>query len=433
MLDKALAARQAAGQPITVGIVGAGSMGTALARQLLLPVPGIRLVAISNRTLGKAMSACEQSGLTHTAVVTSAQELDSLQKPGTVCISNSSEALCEANCLDVIVEVTGTVEYAAAVAVRAIEQRKHLVLMNAELDATLGPILKVMADRQGVVVTNIDGDQPGVVLNLVRQIKSMGFTPVMCGNIKGMQDAYRTPLTQKAWAEKWNQTPHMVTSFADGSKISFEQTITANATGMRVACRGMYGPTVEPGTSIEQASEWFPDDIIDSPTGIVDYVVGASPGPGVFVLGKLPVADALRQTYLDLYKLGKGPLYCFYTPFHLCFMEVPNTIGRAAIFADAAVTAEFGAVVDTVATAKRDLLAGETLDGIGFFMTYGQCENADVAYRDQLLPMGLAEGCTLLRNIKKDQVITYKDVTTPANRVAHSLRATQDQHFFGKA
>jgi predicted homoserine dehydrogenase-like protein len=303
--------------------------------------------------------------------------------------------------------------------------------MNAELDGTVGAILKVHADRAGVVLTGSDGDQPGVTLNLHRFVKGIGVRPVLCGNIKGLHDPYRNPTTQKGFAEKWGQNPQMVTSFADGTKISFEQAIVANATGKRVARRGMYGPTVPAGTPVTEAGSLYPlEELLEGP-GIVDYVVGAAPGPGVFVLGTHD--HPAQRRYLDLYKLGGGPLYCFYTPYHLCHFEVPNSVARAVLFGDAAIAPLGAPCVDVVAAAKVELRAGETLDGLGGYHTYGLAENADAARRGRLLPIGLAEGCRLKRGLPRDAVLTYDDVELPEGRLCDRLRAEQDRYFAASA
>jgi predicted homoserine dehydrogenase-like protein len=311
----------------------------------------------------------------------------------------------------------------------AIDRGKHVILMNAELDGTVGPLLKRKADAKGVIYTNSDGDQPGVIMNLYRFVRGIGVRPVLCGSIKGLHDPYRNPTTQVEFARRWQQKPHMVASFADGTKISFEQALVANATGMGVARRGMTGPTVEEGTSIEKAAELLPTKEFMHGAGIIDYVVGASPAPGVFVLGVME--HPAQRHYLALYKLGDGPLYCFYTPYHLCHFEVPNSIARAVLFHDAAIAPLGPPCVEVVATAKRDLRRGEVIDEMGWYMTYGQAENADVTYRDHLLPMGLAAGCQLLRDIPKDRVLTYDDVELPQGRLIDSLRAEQEEMFFG--
>ena len=309
----------------------------------------------------------------------------------------------------------------------AIANRKHVILMNAELDGTVGPLLKRQADAAGVVYTNVDGDQPGVTMNLYRFVSGIGVRPVLCGNIKGLQDPYRNPTTQEDFARKWGQKPHMVTSFADGSKVSFEQAIIANATGMSVGRRGMFGPTVPAGTPVEEAAKLFPaETFIDGP-GIVDYVVGAAPGPGVFVLGT--IEHPAQRHYLDLYKLGGGPLYCFYTPYHLCHFEAPNTIARAVLFHDAAIAPAGPPCVEVIATAKIDLKAGDVLDEIGHYMTYGQCEKANIVSNERLLPLGIAPGCRLRHDVAKDQVLRYGDVELPAGRLVDRLRAEQEAAF----
>jgi predicted homoserine dehydrogenase-like protein len=427
IVDRALAEREAEGRPIRVGMVGAGFMGRGIALQILRSVPGMRLAAIANRRLEKAREAYEQAGAEAVETVDSPEQLERAVAAGRSAVTDDALLLTRAEGLDAVVEVTGSVEFGSSVALEAIEHGKHVILMNAELDGTVGPILKRRADRAGVVLTNADGDQPGVQLNLYRFVKSIGVRPVLCGNIKGLHDPYRNPTTQEGFARQWGQNPRMVTSFADGTKISFEQAIVANATGMRVAKRGMHGPTVETGTHIEVAKELFPLDELTDGTGIVDYVVGAAPGPGVFVLGTHD--DPVQQHYLNLYKLGEGPLYCFYTPWHLCHFEVPLTVARAVLFGDATITPLGPPLVEVVATAKTDLEAGTMLDGMGGYTTYGLAENAEVAAKEQLLPIGLTESIRLSRAVPKDQVLTYDDVELPEGRLCDRLRADQAAEF----
>ncbi len=431
IVDQELEKRAKAGNPVRVGMVGAGFMARGIALQMLRYVPGMELVAISNRNVDQARRAYAEGGEENVVTVTSVAELQDAIAKGRRAITDNPMLLCEAEGIDAIVEVTGAVEFSAHVVMRAIECRKHVAMMNAELDSTLGPILKVYADRAGVIITNTEGDQPGVIMNLYRWVKGLGVKPVLCGNIKGLHDPYRNPTTQEGFAKKWGMKAPMVTSFADGTKISFENAIVANATGMRVAKRGMYGPTVEPGTPIQESVNWYPlEDLIEGP-GIVDYCVGAMPNPGIFVLGT--TEDATEQHYLSLYKMGPGPLYCFYWPYHLCHFEVPTTVARAVIFKDAVIAPLGAPCVDVVATAKIDLKAGQTLDGIGYYMTYGLCENADVVQAERLLPMGLAEGCRLKRDIAKDQVLTFDDIEVPSGRLCDKLRAEQDAYFYGGA
>jgi predicted homoserine dehydrogenase-like protein len=426
ILDRELERLEREGRPIRVAMVGAGFMGRGIARQLLTATTGIRLVAIANRHPERAREAFAAAGVETTADVDDPDALEQAVASGVAAVTDQPELLCRGP-VDVVVEVTGTVDFAAGVALEAIAHGKHVVLMNAEVDGTIGPLLKRRADEAGVVITNADGDQPGVTMNVYRFVRGLGVRPVLCGNIKGLHDPYRNPTTQAEFARRWGQDAHMVTSFADGSKISFEQAVIANATGMRVLRRGMLGLTVEAGTPVREAAGLFPAEELLEGAGAVDYVVGAEPAPGVFVLGTHD--DPVQQHYLDLYKLGAGPLYCFYSPYHLCHFEVPNTIARAALFGDATIAPAHGPVVEVVAGAKVDLEQGQELDRIGGYLTYGLAENSTIARAENLLPLGLAEGARMLRKIDRDAVLTLDDVELPEGRLAERLWREQLEFF----
>lgn len=196
IVDRALQAREAAGQPIRVGMIGAGFMGRGVANQIINSVPGMRLAAVANRTLGNARRAYTEAGVESVREVSTQDALEDALRAGQPAITEDALLLCRAAGLDCLIDVTGDVEFGALVTVEAIRHGRHVVTMNAELDATVGPILKRMADEAGVILTAADGDQPGVQMNLYRFVTSLGLTPVLCGNIKGLQDPYRTPTTQ---------------------------------------------------------------------------------------------------------------------------------------------------------------------------------------------------------------------------------------------
>jgi predicted homoserine dehydrogenase-like protein len=427
IVDHALEKRQKDENPVRVAMIGAGFMGRGIALQIQTSVAGMELVAIANRNLDDAKKAYQEAGVKDFRVSETLAQMEEAIAQRHYAVTEDAQLVCQAEGIDAIIDVTGAVEFGAQVALKAIEHEKHVILMNAELDGTLGPILKVYADKAGLVITNADGDQPGVIMNLYRFVKGLGVKPVLCGNIKGLHDPYRNPTTQEGFAHKWGQNPSMVTSFADGTKISFEQAIVANATGMQVAQRGMFGFNVPAGTQIQEAVKQFPLDALMDGPGIVDYVVGAEPAPGVFVLGTHD--HPAQKHYLNLYKLGEGPLYCFFTPYHLCHFEVPNTVARAVLFGDATITPKGAPLVDVVAAAKVDLKAEQILDGMGHYMTYGLCENAIVVRDQNLLPIGLAEGCTLKRDIAKDHVLTIEDVAIPEGRLCDRLRDEQNKFF----
>ena len=432
IVDTALQKREEEGNPVKAGMIGSGFMGRGIALQIMNYVPGMTLVAIANRNLDNAKRAYTEAGVQDVRVTTNLNDLNDNITKNKVSITDNAELLCDAAGIDVIIEVTGSVEFAAHLVLRAIKNKKHVVMMNPEVDGTVGPILKKYADENGVVLTSADGDQPGVQGNLYRFVKSLGVKPVVCGNIKGLHDPYRNPTTQEAFAKQWGQKSHMVTSFADGTKISFEQAIVANATGMGVGKRGMFGPTVQPGQHLKEvANSLYPLEAVLNGPGIVDYVVRAEPGPGVFVLGTHD--HPTQKHYLNLYKLGEGPLYLFYTPYHLCHFEAPLTAARAVLFNDAALKPIGAPTVEVVAAAKIDLKKGESIDGLGHYMTYGLCENANVTLQENLLPIGVAEGCKLKHDVPKDKVLTYDDVELPPGRLCDKLRTEQNMVFFEHA
>ena len=421
IIDTALQQREVEGRPIGVAVVGAGFMGRGLINQITNSVPGMRVSVVVNRTLEKAEAALHEAGVTDVRRATTAAEVDAAVAAGAIAVTSDFRAANHAASVDAVIEATGAVEYGCHVVVDAIGAQKDIVLMNAEVDGTVGPILHRRAKDAGVILTGCDGDQPGVEMNLVRFVRGLGLRPLVCGNIKGLQDEYRTPTTQAAFAAKWGQDPYMVTSFADGTKVSFEQAIVANATGMTVERRGMRG--ADHHGHVDELTGAYDVADLERRGGVVDYVVGAQPGPGVFVLATHD--DPKQRHYLNLYKLGEGPLYSFYTPYHLCHFEVPNTVARAVLFRDVTLQPLGAPTVEVVAVAKEDLPAGTVIDGLGGYHTYGVAERADVTADEDLLPIGVAEGCRTVRDIAKDAVLTYADVELPEGRLVDRLRAEQ--------
>jgi len=426
IVDAALRAREAAGRPIRLGMAGAGFMARGVANQIINSVPGMRVAAVYARRLeqARALYVYADAGLDPLEASTP-DAFEAAVDAGRPVITDDAALLCKVGRLDAILDATGDVEFGAHLALDAIDGGTHLVLMNAELDATLGPILQVRARTQGVLVTACDGDQPAVQVNLFRFVQGIGLVPRVMGNVKGLQDPYRTPTTQEGFARKWGQSAPMVTSFADGSKVSFEQAVVANATGMTVARRGMLG--LEHREHVDTLTTRYDLDLLRGLGGIVEYVVGAQPGPGVFCLAEQP--DARHRHYLNLYKLGEGPLYSFYTPYHLCHFEAPTTVARVVLFGDAAASPIGAPRVEVCAVAKRALAAGEVLDGYGHYMTYGEAVAADERRSRRYLPEGLVEGCRLRRDVPQDAVITFDDVERPLDRLAHRLYDEQERYF----
>ncbi|MDH3262263.1 MAG: NAD(P)-dependent oxidoreductase [Acidimicrobiia bacterium] len=416
IVDEALQQREAARNPVRVALSGAGFAAQGLILQLTRPTPGIRLSVIANRTMATIEQVLAHLEIVDYITVDDEDGLQAAIADDRLAVTTDPLLAASTPGTDVLVDATGEVEHAARVVLAGIEARKHIVLVNAELDATLGPILKTKADAAGVILTDMDGDQPAVLMNLMRQVKTLGFRPVLLGNIKSLLDYYRTPETQAEFARKVWQRPKMITSFADGSKIAFEMATLANGTGFGVMTRGMYGPRCD---RVEEAPDHFDHDKLINGPGYVDYILGAEPSFGVFVLGFND--EKWMQRYMKVYKMGEGPLYTFYVPSHLGPLETPVTIARAALFGDAATTPLGAPVTDVVGYAKRDLQSGDTLDGIGGFTVYGIMENSPAARAEDLVPEGLTDQCTVVRPVSKDQPLTMADIEPPVGSVGWSL------------
>jgi predicted homoserine dehydrogenase-like protein len=423
IVDTALERRQQEGNPIRIGMVGAGYMGQGMAAVIERNMLGMRVVAIANRTVDTAERAFADAGVQDCTHVADQDALTKVLALGGRAVTSDPLLLCRAPEIEAIIECTGEVEHGAHTVTEAIANRKHVMLMNAELDATVGPILKVLADRAGVVITNADGDEPSVAMNMFRFVKSIGYRPVLAGNVKGFLDHHRNPDTQKGFADAHGQRPFMVTSFADGTKLSLEATTLANATGFKVTKPGMEGRRLAHVRDLLDCYD--PGQLLHQ--GVIDYVLGAEPGSGAFVIGYND--DPQLMPYMSYFKMGEGPLYMFYRPFHLTHLEAPLSVARAVLFSDASI-APLGPPTCEVATmAKHDMEAGEELDGIGGFDCYGLIDNIENTRQHEALPIGLAAGARLTRPVAQDQPIRTDDVVLPAGRLIDKLRAEQAAHF----
>lgn len=423
IVDAALEKRQMDGNPVRVALVGAGYMGRGIALEIITAMPGMRLVAVCNRHIARAEQAYKEAGVESYKAVHSVGELEQAVSAGSYAVTEDPMLLCRAGNIEAIIDATGEIELGAQVAMESISHGKHLILMNAELDATIGPILKVYADRAGVVYTYTDGDEPGVAMNLYRFVKSIGYRPVLMGQIKGFLDRYRNPETQRGFAEKHKQKAAMVASFADGSKLCLESSLMANATGFKPAVRGMVGHQC---AHVKDLLKLFSAEQLLS-GGLVDFALGAEPHTGGFVVGYND--HPIKKAYMSYFKMGDGPFYMFYTPYHLPHLQLPLTVARAVLFRDATLAPMGAPVCDTGTFAKRDLKKGELLDGMGGFTCYGLIDTYEVCQEQELLPMALSQGCRLKRHIAKDQGIKLSDIDLPPGRLCDKLRAEQNDYF----
>lgn len=423
IIDTALAQRAAEQRPIRVALVGGGYIARTIALQLLTAAPGMRLVVIANRTPDKAAQAYRNAGVNEFTSVRNAAELQHAIENNRYALTDNAQAVCEAGGVDVVIEATGHVEFGTRVCFEAVRNGKHVVLMGAEVDASVGPILKTYADQAGVVFSYTDGDEPGVAMNLYRLVDNMGYRPVLVGQLKGFLDRYRNPDTQRELGAKLGQNPAVLACFADGSKLALEAAIMGNATGFVPQIRGMQGyPCAHVNDMLKSVN-----DATFAQGGLVEYALGAAPHTGAFVICHNDHPE--KRKLMAYLKMGDGPYYMFYQPFHLPPWQVVHAAARAVLFQDATITPRGAPVCDTVSYAKRDLKAGERLDGMGGFTCYGLVERYDVCQRENNLPIAVSLDCVLKRDIAKDQPITYADVQLPVDRLVDRLRAEQAQRF----
>lgn len=424
IVDVALARRAESGKPIRVALVGAGFAARTSALQLLTAARGMQLVVIANRTLSKAERAYRDGRVDTVERVATVAELESAIERGRHAVTEDLLLACKAGQVDVVIEATGHGAVGSEVAHEAIRNGKHVVMMSAEVDASVGPILKAMADRAGVVFTYTDGDEPGVAMNLFRFCDNIGYRPVMIGQVKGFLDRYRNPQTQAELAAKLGQNPAILASFADGSKLALEAALTGNATGFVPRIRGMHGHRC---THVKELLEKFNHGDFTG-GGLVEYTLGTSePNTGAFVV--CYNEHPLKRELMAYLKMGNGPYYVFYTPYHLPPMQVQHSVARAVLFNDATIASRGAPVCDSVSYAKRDLKAGEVLDGMGGFCAYGLVEKYETCSREDYLPIGISINCRMKRDVPKDSPICYSDVELPPGRLVDKLRVEQAAYF----
>jgi len=304
---------------------------------------------------------------------------------------------------DVLVEATPTILEAAILVRRALRQKTHVVLMNGEVDQTFGRLLAEEAEDNGVLLTSDAGDQHGVLVRMINDIRSMGFEIVMAGNNKGFLDRYASPESIEKEASKRRLSSTQCTAYTDGTKLAIEMALVANALKLDVLQTGMTGPRVD---HVNEALEVFDLERACELGGVVDYVLGAQPGGSVFAIGYSDDPEDLF--YMNYYKMGKGPYYLFVRPYHLCHYETPLAIRGIMKFHES-ILVQKKRVLEVGCRAKISLHAGTKLEGIGGHHLYGVLE------KPKNLPIGLAEGTVLIRSKKRDETIGWDDVEFSKN------------------
>ena len=422
-LNRHLEKRERTGSPIRVGLVGAGQMGLAFAAQVGR-MRGLRLMAVCDLDPTRAADALVAAGWPRERIA----DLDAKSSPDAdrPAVTRHAERLIERP-LDVVVEATGDPDAGARVAQAAIEAGLHVVMLNAEADATVGPWLAVEASRRGVVYTGSAGDEPGATKELYDFCDALGFEVLVAGKGKNNPlDHSATPQTVHAEAVRRGMNPKMLAAFVDGTKTMVEMTCLANATGLVPDVPGMHGVEANLDTVLEKLCLATEGGVLNR-YGVVEYVQGLAPGVFVVLRTQHPVTLAT----LRYVRLGDGPNFLLYRPYHLTSVETPLSVARAAVYGEPTIAPLGAPVAETVAVAKRDLRPGERLDGLGGTTVYGLCIEAGCAQRERLLPVGLAvPGTRMVRAVRKGEVLTYGDVEWEVDEpVIVKLRRKQDQYF----
>ena len=415
--------------PVRVAVVGCGWLGSRMLREIAR-IHNLELALVVTRTAARAVAALERLGLAP-ANVAAADAADPAVAPAArrPIIGTELRVLSDMQGIDVVFEATGDVLAGAETVTRAVEGGMHAVTMSSELDATVGLSLARRARAAGVVYSLADGDQPGVLARLLREVEFQGFHPTIAGNCKAHLDPHQTPEGAGPYVGS-GQNPYKICSFTDGSKQSTELASVSNAFGLSVFKRGGYGPTTTKGRLVDTFDELV--DLASLDGAYADYTMGSTePGQGgpVFVIARHDDPDAREE--LAYLKKGAGPFYLFFRDHHLAHFEAASSVIEAALFGVATLRPS-GRFVDTVAVAKRELLPGRKLDGIGGFDCYGVIETAEAAARERFLPIGLSGYAVVRRRIPPDEPVTYDAVEVLEN-AAVALRREQDRLPVGRA
>lgn len=403
--------------PICAGIIGAGFFGAGVIRQLV-HAPGITPCIVANRTPEKAVDALLQSGVPKDRIQMCHDKAsaEKAMDEGRYAVTSHLELPLEIDRVEVISETTGNILVGTEMAYKSILAGKHFVSANPETQATVGAILREEADKAGVVYSDMDGDQPGIVKRLYDYVEGIGFTPVVAGNCKGVMKRYATPETQAAYCRENPIKPWIATAAADGTKLNIEMCLMSNAVGMLTPNIGMTGVQ----TTLETLVQDFEKKGLLGRGPMVEYTLGIP--VGVFVIGYNE--DPWIQKDMEYFKMGKGPYYLFFSPHVLCQMDAVPSLAEAVLFHEAVITPLPDPVTDVITFAKRGLEAGQSLDGIGGFDCYGMIINRKE--KSDWLPIGLSEFTRMKHSVGKDEPLRWSDVELIESNFLIDLYHQQD-------
>lgn len=426
-LNEELEQREATGNPVRIGLVGAGQMGTDVVATTKM-MKGARVVVTADIDIERAISAYKIAQIEDEVVVAeSPAQADEAVSAGKRVAARDYRVVTGMKTVQVMLEATGIPEIGARAALRAVRAGQDLAMMNVETDITVGPILHWYARQKGALYALAAGDEPAACKELYDLAVSMGFTIVAAGKGKNnpldQHASPADPAIQKEAARR-GLSPNMLVEFVDGSKTMIEMAAVSNATSLVPDVRGMHGPTTD-RDHLHQTFALKEDGGILSRMGVVDYGIGRV-APGVFLIVRTD-HPRLREAMV-LRDMGNGPYYTLFRPFHLCSIEVPLTCAMLQIRKKSNMVPLDRLVSEVFAVAKRDLQPGDTLDAIGGTAYYSLIDTYENAKAECLLPIGLAKGARLTRLVKMDTPITCADVEIQPSTV-WQLRQLQEQWF----
>lgn len=426
-LARDLATRAESDRPIRIGLVGAGEMGTDIVSRVA-HMHGVEIGAISELKPGAARKSVEiaYGDTARVREVASADAANAAMEAGGIAVTDNVGALLDAGLIDVVVDATGVPAVGAEIGLSAMERGKHLVMMNVEADVTIGAYLRSEADRLGVVYSLGAGDEPSSCMELIEFVSAMGHRIVSAG--KGKNNPLNIDATPDAYTEeaiRRHMNPRMLVEFVDGSKTMVEMAAIANATGLIPDKPGMHGPAAGRDELNKVLVPQSAGGVLSSGEGRVDYTIGKGVAPGVFVVAEMD-HPRIRERMEDL-KMGKGPYFTFFRPYHLTSLEVPLTCARAVLYGKADMVPMSRPVAEVCAVAKRDLQPGETLDQIGEYCYRAWIMESGEARAAKAIPCGLLAGATVTQPVRKGELITYGNASVPAGSKIAELRARQDR------
>ena len=400
------------GRPVRVGLAGAGQMGSGLAAQIG-KIPGMELVACADIDLARAENALKLAGIDKIGHNSDASASIENGQGGVV---DNAKALAELP-IDIVYEATGVPWVGAEVADACIDASKHILMLNVETDVTIGQYLANKANKNGVIYSVANGDEPVACKELYDFSVDLGFEIVCVGKGKNNPlDQTANPDTCLEKATKKKMNPKMLASFEDGSKTMIEMAALANAIGLPPDRVGMNGPVSE----VKELNKTLipsEDGGVLSGIGRVDYAFG--PAPGVFSIVKSDNQTVIDE--MEYLSMGAGPYYTFYRPYHLASIEAPRSVGMAIINKEPGLQPTTW-IAEVIGHAKKDLAKGDKIDGIGGYASYGV--TYPVEQSKEFVPLGLLEGAEVLEDIKAGYPISKSAVQLPDNLI-NNLRTLQ--------